>query len=483
VEDYVFSVGKRLRLLVMPLLLVLVLTGTTSVPAAAAANDTLGSLAVASLYPQAAADVEVALRRSARVTVTIRRPDGSLVRTLADGVSRGAGSHRWRWDGRTSNGTAVPKGAYRARVSATSSLGTAASRRDFVLGMPQVFPANPAAIVVSIDPGHGGIHWGAFHQGNYEKTFNLDIAFRLRALLRTAGVRVVMTRTTDSVVNVTGVDVNGDGKVTKADDLAARLDIANRARSDVHISIHNNASGCECYRGTEAFTSMRRTWTPEGVTAANLLHRQQLQALAQFRSSTYWPIDRGVKSGTYYMMSPYVEGFRPRPSQMPVVLMESLFVNNDAELALLKRPEVREALAVAFYTGIAEYINGREYGARYRLLGEPPATAARGAKVPYSVRVTNTGNRPSSGWTLDLRAVRAVPLYDGSEQAGEVVASRRIPDGLAPGQSVDVKLTATAPAVVGDWLLKAGVRTSASSRASLVSRGVPLLQVRLRTRN
>lgn len=478
---------RRRRLIIVPLLLMLAPTGLAPAGIAAAASDTIASLTVETTVPRtvagaASSEVRLTLARSARVTVTIRRVDGTLVRTLARDVQRAGGTHSWSWDGRNGSGSLVANGPYRARVTATNGLGTSSARHRFLHGLPAIFPANPGAIVVSIDPGHGGIHWGAYYRGSYEKNFNLDIAFRLRGLLQAAGVRVVLTRTTDSVVNVDNADVNGDGRLTKADDLAARLDIANGARSDIHVSIHNNSAGCRCYRGTEVFTSMKRSWTPEGVDAATMIHRRQLEALEQFRSSTYRPIDRGVKSGSYYMMSPYDEGFRPRPAQMPVVLTESLFVNNDVELGLLNRAAVRQALATAFYRGIADYINRRDVAARYRLVDEPPTVADRGATVPYSVRITNTGTTPSAGWVLELRTAPRVPLYDGSEAAGTLVASRAVPNGLAPGQSVELQLNAAAPKAAGQWLVKVGVRVPGRDRPALIQRGVPLLQVPLRTR-
>jgi hypothetical protein len=259
--------------------------------------------------------------------------------------------------------------------------------------------------------------------------------------------------------------------------------VANLARADLGVSIHNNAAGCVCYRGTELFTSNKRRWTPEGQALANLVQPEHVAALDQFRGSTYYPIDRGVKSGNYYIMSPYDPVVRPRPSLMPTLLTESLFVNSTIELPLLRRADVRQSIAIAFYIGIARYLNSRPYGIAYDLLAGPSSAVVKGSPLNYQVRVTNRGNVTSSGWKLQLRAVPAVPLYDGTEQLGALIGSAAIPNGLAPGQSVDLALTATAPSTVGEWLVKADVLLPTAERSHLSQRGVVPLQVPLQTTN
>jgi len=45
--------------------------------------------------------------------------------------------------------------------------------------------------LVVIDPGHGGLETGAVYGDCYEKDFNLDIAKRLNALLKSKGVKLI----------------------------------------------------------------------------------------------------------------------------------------------------------------------------------------------------------------------------------------------------------------------------------------------------
>jgi hypothetical protein len=93
--------------------------------------------------------------------------------------------------------------------------------------------------------------------------------------------------------------------------------------------------------------------------------------------------------------------------------------------------------------------------------------------------VTNRGNAASSGWTLELHSVLAVPVYDGSGQLGTLMGSVAIPNGLQPGQSVDLTVAVVAPASAGDWLVKSDVHLSDGSYLSTV--GVVSLQTPLTT--
>lgn len=80
-----------------------------------------------------------------------------------------------------------------------------------------------------------------------------------------------------------------------------------------------------------------------------------------------------------------------------------------------------------------------------------------------AIRYVSWRNEPrvatdSSGWKLVARVVRKVARYDGRPLRGEVVARVPVPDGLSPGQSVEVTLPGIPlPASNGRWLLKLDV--------------------------
>ena len=463
---------------------------------AAAATDTVRSFRVIAspftsddVSKRHAAGIRLNLAHRARVTLTIEALGDAVVRHFASGRRLAKGGHRWSWAGRADGGAFVPDGDYIAHVIVRNKLGTDERTLPLRKGMPPIYAANPGAITVLVNPGHGGRYSGAVADGVSEKSINLDIGLRLRRLLEAAGVNVLMTRTTDADVNLPRVDVNGDGVIGRTpkgedwDELAARMDLGNEARADVHIFNHNNGAGCRCYRGTETFTGMNRSWTPEGVALATFVQAAQLAQLDTFRSRSYYPIDRGVKAGKYYTVSPYSPidpPLLPRPTLMPALLTESLFVSDPIERELLRRPAVREAIAIALYLGIADYLATRDYGIRYELLSAPDDLPA-GGSADYEVRVTNTGNVPSAGWQLQLHNVPAVAHYDGSGAVGEMMGSAAIPDGLAPGASTTIMVHASAPPTAGEWLVKADVLIGGSDRPFLSERGVVPLQLPLTT--
>lgn len=96
---------------------------------------------------------------------------------------------------------------------------------------------------VTIDAGHGGSDSGNIGQtGVKEKDVNLSVALKAGKILEANGVKVVYTRNSDSV------------SWNKDNELKARFDIANNAKSDFFVSIHCNsypenlaANGIETY--------------------------------------------------------------------------------------------------------------------------------------------------------------------------------------------------------------------------------------------
>ena len=148
-------------------------------------------------------------------------------------------------------------------------------------------------------------------------------------MLRGAGIKVVMTRRTDRNVSPGGKDLNFDGRYTRVDELIARNDVANQARADIHLALHNNASSCHCVRGTEMYTHNGRSWAPEGRKLANALLREHLWHLNRLPGFT--PRNRGVRFHDFKALKPYHPVAMPRPSLQPSVLGESLFLDWPSE--------------------------------------------------------------------------------------------------------------------------------------------------------
>ncbi len=91
--------------------------------------------------------------------------------------------------------------------------------------------------VVVIDPGHGGVDFGARGEaGVLEKHVVLQVARRIGRQLARSGFRVVFTRDRDNFVS-----------------LPERTEIANRARGDLFLSIHANSAASAKVEGPETY--------------------------------------------------------------------------------------------------------------------------------------------------------------------------------------------------------------------------------------
>jgi len=213
--------------------------------------------------------------------------------------------------------------------------------------------------VVVIDPGHGGADQGMENRplGLKEKILTLDVAQRLKKLLEARGYTVVLTRNDDRQL---GPD--------KQADFLARADITNRAKADLFVSIHFNSlypdtktSGTEVYTFTRAGQRSDRAWgfsekddgetkpaevnrfDPWSSLLAHSLHREVIGSLKTF--------DRGQKT----MHAAVLRGLN-----CPAVLIESVFLSNDAEARRAATPEYRQQMAEALASGIGAYADALE---------------------------------------------------------------------------------------------------------------------------
>ncbi len=90
---------------------------------------------------------------------------------------------------------------------------------------------------VTLDAGHGAHDYGAVYSGRIEKNIALAVVLKVGKLLeKTKKIDVVYTRQTDVFI-----------------DLIERADIANRAKSDIFVSIHCNANKNTAADGTETY--------------------------------------------------------------------------------------------------------------------------------------------------------------------------------------------------------------------------------------
>lgn len=223
--------------------------------------------------------------------------------------------------------------------------------------------SSPRGLTVFVDPGHGGKEIGAsfkFDDGTtlVEKDLNLKVATRLAALLREAGFGVVMSRTTDVQINATR-DLTGDGKVNLTDELQARVDAANAAKADLLVSVHFNGIDDPSKKGTQTFYSEGRPFTARSKTLAELVQSSIVRGL---RGAGYQPADRGATTDSrilgsghhYYLLGP-ASPIVKRPSEMPGIIGEALFVTNPEDAAALRQEKVLEAIARGYAEAVGAY--------------------------------------------------------------------------------------------------------------------------------
>lgn len=180
-------------------------------------------------------------------------------------------------------------------------------------------PPNGQRLII-LDPGHGGEDEGCSRQGVLEKDLNLQIAERVRDRLEEMGYRVQMTRETDKTLG-----------------LEERVAIANDAKADLFVSIHQNSSEYTDVDGIETWYCAE--WLENefsGKRLAALIHKYTVQKTESR--------DRGLRDSQ--------ELYVIRETQMPSCLIETGFLSNKAERRRLCQEEYQEQLAEGIAKGI-----------------------------------------------------------------------------------------------------------------------------------
>ena len=196
---------------------------------------------------------------------------------------------------------------------------------------------------IVVDPGHGGYDKGQVSRYGYEKDFALDVVRKLRPLLLSKGLRVIMTREGDYFVP-----------------LEVRAQIANKARDSIFVSIHFNASNDD--RNATGFEIF--SFTPRGAPSTSdsavapsafstqpgsAVDAQSLALSACIYHSLLGHIpeyDRGIKRARFAVL---------RLTKVPAVLIEGGFLTEQGQCRLIAQKEWRAKLAHAISVGIESY--------------------------------------------------------------------------------------------------------------------------------
>ncbi len=196
---------------------------------------------------------------------------------------------------------------------------------------------------ILLDPGHGGHDSGALSLFGSEKNYALDVALRARELLRAAGFRVFMTRSSDRFVP-----------------LEERAAMASRLPNALFISIHFNASGNDA-TGVETFTLAPRgvpSMANDGPAlsdfapcAGNVRDAENI-ALACAAHATLVcnsaMFDRGIKRARFVVL---------RESATPGVLIEGGFLSNPNDARRIATAAYRQQMAISILQAVQNYRN------------------------------------------------------------------------------------------------------------------------------
>lgn len=183
---------------------------------------------------------------------------------------------------------------------------------------PAPGPSRPASAnrLVVIDPGHGGRDPGAIsYLGHHEKDIVMQISRRLAGLLQQRGVQVVMTRQGDTFV-----------------ELNDRADIANRASADLFVSIHADAHNDRVHRGFTVYVAR----------SASEASRRAGRSIENALSATGIP-SKGLRTADYRVLV---------NTSGPAVLIETGYLSNPSEAALLLDGNHQHRIAAAIADGI-----------------------------------------------------------------------------------------------------------------------------------
>jgi N-acetylmuramoyl-L-alanine amidase len=226
------------------------------------------------------------------------------------------------------------------------------SRNDLLLELrrpPRIRKQDPLrGRVIAIDPGHPPL--GATGPtGLREAEANLAVAFRLREMLKAAGARVVMTRTADTAV-----------------DLWSRVQLADTSGAELLVSIHNNAlpDGVNPFtnNGTSVFYNQPRSVPLAAEIQRSLVRRLKLP-------------DLGIGRADLAMV---------RPTWMPAVLCEGMFLILPEQEARLRSPRGQRLYALGVLEGLRRFLRDRGSQSSLRV-GQPGSGASPRANPTTSL--------------------------------------------------------------------------------------------------
>lgn len=192
------------------------------------------------------------------------------------------------------------------------------------------------SFVLIIDPGHGGVDGGAVSaDGTVESQINLAIGLRMEEIAQLLDVETVMTRREN-------VDLHDENAATirqqKTSDLKNRVAQVNKVSGGVLVSLHQNSlpqvpsvHGAQVfYGGVEGSQALAETVQ----TALNSTINDQIKEV------------KAAGSGVYLLKN----------VKVPAILVESGFLSNQDEAALLNSETHQTRLALTILASVLSHL-------------------------------------------------------------------------------------------------------------------------------
>lgn len=181
--------------------------------------------------------------------------------------------------------------------------------------------------LIVVDPGHGGLDFGAHNKRCREKMLCLASAFMVKKYLNELGYRVRLTRSGDVFIP-----------------LDKRVSMANKLKCDLFVSMHFNAAKNAKAHGIEIYYYYKKKQlrsTKSRQVASRVLSRLVTRTGAS---------SRGVKQGNFCVI---------RETSMPAILVEGGFITNPKEVNLLLDNKYLESIGLAIAEGIDSFYKQR----------------------------------------------------------------------------------------------------------------------------
>lgn len=200
-------------------------------------------------------------------------------------------------------------------------------------------------VIIALDAGHGGGFSGASYDGLVEKNLTLTVANEIKSYLEEnyTGMEVYLVRDKDSALS-------GD----VAQDLEMRAEYAKSVSADALISLHFNASEDHSQQGAMVLISHQDNVTEvSDELAHSILDELAALGIADQGTRTRNSNDMFDEDGNpldYYAINRHCA-----KRDIPGIIVEHCFMDNDSDKAFIKSEEKLKELAKADAIGIANY--------------------------------------------------------------------------------------------------------------------------------